>query len=80
MLQYVSSFGFSDESDKDYILRLINKWDRDAEQAGACGVQEDNIKTDVDHSLGRSTFSPRRSQRLKDRESNVRFLPPHPQL
>jgi len=80
MLRNTSSFGFSDESDEDYISRLMNQWDKDVEQKEGHGVGEDNLTTDVVQSPGQSTFSPRRSQRLKDRKSSNGFAPPQPRL
>jgi len=80
MLQHLSSFGFSQESDEDYISRVIDGWDRDTGQVEAYVLDEDETTTDTASLLDLSTSPPRRSQRLKDRKSNAKSVTPHPQL
>jgi hypothetical protein len=80
MLQHLLSFGFSQESDEDYISRVIDEWDRDTEQGEVNGVDEHGLTADTASPSGVSTSPPRRSQRLKDRESNAKPAPSHPQL
>jgi hypothetical protein len=80
MLQHLLNFGFSEESDEDYISRIINRWDRDTEQVESRCVDENGRTTDTAPLPGVSTSPPRRSQRLKDRESNAKPIPLRPQL
>jgi len=80
MLQHLLSFGFSQESDEDYISRVIDGWDRDTAQVEAHGIDEHETPTDTASPPGISTSPPRRSQRLKDRKSNAKFVTSRPQL
>ena len=79
MLHRLLDFGFSQESDEEYISRLINGWDKDIGEAEACGVKEDVREADVAPVPSLWIDSARRSQRIKDRKPNVNSLRPNSQ-
>jgi len=79
MLQHLLDFGFSQESDEEYISRLINEWDKEIDQAETYDVDEDVLTADVAPVPSLSIVSLRRSQRIENRKSNIDSLRPNSQ-